>query len=341
MKTFRFVCLLALLASTSARACDVCGCYTPNQELNSEPLHPRQGGFYLAAAEQYTFFGTTKFSGREVPNAADQYEQSSITQVIGGYNFNDRFGVQVNAPLIDREYKRPEGFANERGTVSGLGDMSLLFNFVAVHKEANFGSPVASARAAGAKDFTFTLNLIAGVKFPTGSAGRIKEEFDEVELEGATPSGIHGHDLALGSGSYDAVLGAGVFTRYKAGFFQASAQYTVRTTGAYDYRYANDVSFDAGPGCFFLQDREFGRFGAVTVGAQFVVSGEHKNRDTFRGEIAEDTGATALYVGPRVLVGVGSRCIAEIGADLPVRIDNTSFQVVPSYRVRAGFSVKF
>ena len=79
----------------------------------------------------------------------------------------------------------------------------------------------------------------------------------------------------------------------------------------------------------------------MTLGAQFVVSGEHKNRDTFRGEIAEDTGATALYVGPRVLAGVGSRLVAEAGADLPMHIDNTSFQVVPSYRVRAGFSVKF
>ncbi len=360
MKTFRFlhslILLLATLTPITSHACDVCGCYTPNQELNSEPLHPRQGGFYLAAAEQYTFFGTTKFSGREVPNVADQYEQSSITQVIGGYNFNDRFGVQINAPLIDREYKRPEGFVNERGSVNGLGDMSLLFNFVAFHRETDLRSPASNAPADAKdggkanpppglihrqKDFTFSLNLIAGVKFPTGSAGRIKEEFNEVEIEGVTPSGIHGHDLTLGSGSYDAVFGAGLFARYKAGFFQANAQYTVRTTGAYDYRYANDVSFDVGPGCFLLQGRDFGKLGPVTLGAQFVVSGEHKNRDTFRGEIEEDTGATALYVGPRVLAGVGSRFIAEIGADLPVLIDNTSFQVVPSYRVRAGFSVKF
>ena len=290
MKTFRFlrssVLLLAIFAPITSQACDVCGCYTPNQELNSEPLHPRQGGFYFAAAEQYTFFGTTKFSGREVPNTADQYEQSSITQVIGGYNFNDRFGVQINAPLIDREYKRPEGFTNQRGTVSGLGDMSLLLNFVALHKETNFGSaathaptdakdagkdqrPPGSSQPLGSpqKDFTFSLNLIAGVKFPTGSAGRIKEEFNEVEIAGATPSGIHGHDLALGSGSYDAIMGAGAFVRYKAGFFQANVQYTVRTTGAYDYRYANDVSFDVGPGYFFLQGRDFGRLGPVTFGA--------------------------------------------------------------------------
>ncbi len=147
MKTFRFVCLLTLFTATSARACDVCGCYTPNQELNSEPLHPREGGFYLTSAEQCTFFGTTKLSVREVPYSADQYEQSSITQLIGGYHFNDHLGVQINAPLIGREYKRPEGFVNERGTVSGLRDMSLLFDFVAVHKETDLGLSAHDGRA--------------------------------------------------------------------------------------------------------------------------------------------------------------------------------------------------
>ena len=74
---------------------------------------------------------------------------------------------------------------------------------------------------------------------------------------------------------------------------------------------------------------------------QFVISGEHKNRDTFRGEIAGDTGITSLYVGPRIVAGFGSRLIAEFGADLPVLMDNTSFQIVPDYRVRAGFSYRF
>ena len=79
----------------------------------------------------------------------------------------------------------------------------------------------------------------------------------------------------------------------------------------------------------------------MTLGAQFVVNGEHKNRDTFRGETEGDTGVTALYVGPRLLAGVGGHVIGEVGADLPVLIDNTAFQVVPTYRIRAGVSVKF
>ena len=179
------------------------------------------------------------------------------------------------------------------------------------------------------------------MKFPTGDPSRIKEEFNEVEIEGAPESGIHGHDLALGSGSCDAVLGVGTFTRYRAAFLQTSVQYTVRTTGSYDYRYANDLSFDFGPGYFLLQGKRVGGLGPVTLGAQFAISGEHKNRDTFRGEIAGDTGATALYVGPRLLAGAGRRLVAEAGADLPVLLDNTAFQIVPSYRIRAGLSYRF
>ncbi len=357
MKTPSFCTLASLLLLTAlpaARACDICGCYTPNQELNYEPLRQRHRGFYAAIAEQYTYYGTVQQSGREVPNVADQFERSSITQLIAGWNIIDRLGVQVNVPLIRRDYQRPVGFVNERGSESGLGDVSLLFNFVAFRKEAGFhpsvdpndkNAPPASALVAtgrgGQPDFTFSLNLLAGVKFPTGDASRIKEEFNENEVEGAPPSGIHGHDLALGSGSYDAVLGAGIFTRYRAWFFQASAQYTVRTTGRYHYRYANDLSFDAGPGYYFLQNRRLGALGNGTLGLQFVISGEHKNRDTFRGEIMSDTGITTLYVGPHLVAGFGSRLILELGADLPVLIENTALQIVPDYRLRAGASYRF
>ena len=358
MNYFRFTALLAVFGTLSpllpASACDICGCYTPSPELNSQPLRPRAAGFFLASAEQYTFFDTTQFSGHEVSNTADQYEHSSVTQTIVGYNFNSRLGVQINAPLIEREYKRPEGFRTDRGTESGLGDISLIFNFVALQVSRNFSEAPADSAKDGKnpacgnapfslrpKEFTSSLNLIAGVKFPTGDASRFKEEFNEAEVEGATPSGIHGHDLALGSGSYDGVFGIGTFTRYKAGFFQASVQYTVRTMGLYHYRYANDLSFDFGPGVFFLQNKRVGFLGPATLGLQCVVSGEHKNRDTFRGEIADDTGATAFYVGPRLVGSIGSRLIAELGADLPVAIDNTAFQVVPTYRIRSGFSYRF
>ena len=51
---------------------------------------------------------------------------SSITQLVSGYQFTSRFALQINVPLIYREFRRPEGFEIQQGTVSGIGDMSLL-----------------------------------------------------------------------------------------------------------------------------------------------------------------------------------------------------------------------
>ena len=54
----------------------------------------------------------------------------------------------------------------------------------------------------------------------------------------------------------------------------------------------------------------------------------------------EDTGITSVFLGPRLIASAG-KISAEIGADLPVSIDNTALQVVPDYRIRAGIAFRF
>jgi hypothetical protein len=76
------------------------------------------------------------------------------------------------------------------------------------------------------------------------------------------------------------------------------------------------------------------------VGLEFVISGEHKDVDRFRGKPAEDTGITSVFLGPRIVASRG-RWSAEFDVDLPVLIDNTALQVVPDYRVRGGISFHF
>ena len=76
------------------------------------------------------------------------------------------------------------------------------------------------------------------------------------------------------------------------------------------------------------------------IGLQFVVSGEHKDVDQFQGAPAEDTGITSVFLGPRITAAVG-KASGEIGLDIPVSIDNTALQVVPDFRFRAGFSIRF
>ncbi len=123
-----FVALLALAGQVAA--CDLCGCYTPRLETVPSLEGMTAGpswltGVYGAVSEQFTHFGTVQVDGDEVGNPANQYLDSSITQLVGGYNFGRRFALQVNVPLIYRSFSRPEGFTIDRGTESGLGDVSL------------------------------------------------------------------------------------------------------------------------------------------------------------------------------------------------------------------------
>jgi hypothetical protein len=347
-----FASVFALVAT--AHACDLCGCYTPQIEAmpqselsafgQTAPADVAHGGWlshiYVAIAEQFTHFGTLQLDGEEVANPTGQYLDSAITQLVAGYSFNSRFALQINLPLLYRSFERPEGFAIDRGTESGLGDISLLGKFLVFHHETgghrslNFDDPKSPHFEVHDPDFTISALLIGGMKFPTGATGRLKEEFNEVVIPGAPESGIHGHDLTLGTGSYDAIVGGQTSLRYKSFFFQADSQFTWRGDGAHQYHFANDLSWSGGPGYYLV------RHPKTIVGLQLACSGEHKDVDRFRGQPAEDTGITSIFLGPRLIVSSG-KLSAELAAEFPVSIDNTALQVVPDYRLRASFAIRF
>jgi hypothetical protein len=344
---FKLACLAGLsglfVGGLTLNACDLCGCYTPQIEtmpqMAGPSLFPAAAGWYAALAEQFTYFGTLQRDGHEVSNPTGQYESSSITQVVAGFAINSRFALQVNVPLIYREFKRPEGFAIDRGTESGLGDISLLLKTVVIHYESpaarsfemNGKNPVAVEHQ---PDFAISVLLLTGLKLPTGGTSRLTEEFHEVDVPGAPPSGIHGHDLTLGTGSYDGIFGEETSLRYKRAFFETNVQFTLRGDGAHQYHFANDLGWSGGPGYYFVRNSH------AVVGLQFVASGEYKDVDRFRGARAGDTGITPVFLGPRVVASY-ARWSGDIAVELPVVLDNTALQAVPDYRLRAGVSFHF
>ena len=319
MKTFSLalaVCGLALPAA----ACDLCAVYNVNAAEGT-----RNHGFSLSLAEQFTHFGTLQEDGRKVANPAHQYLDSFIAQAVLGYTLNDWAAVQLNIPVIAREFRRPVEGVNERGDESGLGDISLMGHCTPVRYEK--------------MHTTFHWSVFGGVKFPTGDSRRLQEEAEEGhEHEGEEEhieSGIHGHDLALGSGSFDGVMGTGIYARHRRGFFIASVQYAIRTCGDFDYEFANDLMWSGGPGVFLVLEESW------TAALQFVVSGEDKGMDEFRGEKAADTGITSVFVGPQANFTWSDKMSAQVGVDIPVLLNNTAFQAVPDYRVRGAVTWRF
>ena len=315
MKTITITSLVAAVAAGRLAACDCCPVYCPAGGRCGER------GFFLGATEQFTHFGTLQLDGRKVDNEVGQWLDSSIAQAIVGYNFNEWAGVQLNVPFIHREFKRPEGFNIDRGHVSGLGDVSLTGHF--------------QLFARATENFSFRWTALAAVKLPTGSSARLAEEAAEVEVQGAPESGIHGHDLALGSGSVDGLIGSGVAWRWRNWLVTANLQYNLRSEGDHDYQYANDLTWSVAPGVYVLRNERH------TLALQFVVSGEDKGKDTFAGAAAADTAMTSVYVGPQVTWTWTEKLSVQAGADLPVLLDNSALQAVPDFRVRAAVTWNF
>jgi hypothetical protein len=316
-KFLKFAAVVTAGSFGSASACDLCAVYSAAQ------AHGEIGkGPFLGLVQQYTHLGTVQVDGQEIPNEVGQFMNSSISQVFVGYNFNDRIGVQFNTPIIYRWFKRPDGLGGiQTGNEYGPGDVSLLGNFTPYIYQS--------------MDSTFRWTLTGGIKFPTGSSERLEEEFNEIEDPIGPASGIHGHDLALGSGSYDGIVGSSLFGRMKRGYISADVQYMIRSTGAFDYRYANDLTWSGGPGYFAVLNEQW------TLGVQALVSGEHKGLDEFQGAPADDTGMTSVYLGPQVNVTWGDKLSGFVGADFPLLQDNTALQTVPDYRIRGGVTWHF
>ena len=298
--------LLAAACAQPAAACDLCAMYS-----SAEAQGESGQGFLGGVAEQYTAFNTLQVGGHDAPNEGDQYLESALTQVFAGYNFNNWLGAQFNLPVIYRSY----GYRTARGSESGIGDASLLGNFHLFHELT--------------ENVTFNWTALGGVKFPTG---------DSSQLNPAQPDfapGIGGHDLSLGSGSYDGLLGTGFFARWRRLFLTGSMQYAVRSEGAFGYQFANDWTWIGGPGVYVL-------LGHVhTLSLQAVVSGESKGQDTVNGIPTDDTAITSVFLGPQINYTWSSRLSAMVGADWPVSIVSSGEQVVPTYRLRAAVTLRF
>lgn len=317
MKIFFVIVFATFACAGRAAGCDLCAIYMAGQARGEIGR-----GIFAGIAEQFTHMGTVQVDGREVPNPSGQYLDSSISQLFLGYNFSESFGVQFNLPLIYRSFKRPDGAGSiDQGTESGLGDVSLLGTLFPYRYLS--------------ENLTFNWSVVGGVKFPTGNSDRISEELHEIEDPVGPPSGIHGHDLTLGTGSYDGIVGSGIFARWDKAFFSGTLQYAIRTKGDFDYEFANDLTWSAGPGYYVALRHRY------TLSVQLLGSGEYKDKDRFQGEPAEDTAVTSVYLGPQITFTLGINFSAYLGADFPIRIDNSSLQTVPDYRIRGGLNWHF
>ena len=348
-----------LLQANPAEACDLCAVYTARNIKES------QGGTFSAGAfEQFTSFNSLQNDGKHVPNTLHQSMRSSITQVFGRYDLTNEAAIQINAPFISRDFKRAEGGILQSGNESGIGDISLIGIYSPLKiqdGETSFrislrgglklptgdASRLREETEEGHEEETATEIMpedtatdemadMAGTEESADHhhSGRLDPKHGGHSHD-ENPSGIHGHDLALGSGSVDYLVGATAMAEYGLNFALADLQFSIRTEGDFDYRYQNDLTYGLSAGRYLYAGHE------ATVSLQAALSGEYKGMDVYAGNKSSDTGVNSMFAGPELGITIGESLSGLLAFDLPLFIDNTELQAVPDYRLRAAFSWHF
>ncbi|NJL27928.1 MAG: hypothetical protein HC897_08530 [Thermoanaerobaculia bacterium] len=307
----------------------MCSIYSALEAKESRP------GWYATYFEQYTDFDTLRLDGEKVENEAGESLRSTVRHVILGYQINRAFGVQVNVPYLDRDFDRLEGGMLESGSESGLGDVAVVAHWRPVEK-------IAGTR-------TWSWGFLGGIKLATGDSDLLAaelaehegeehgegDEHDEEGDEHGAEGGVHPHDLVLGSGSTDVLLGTNFHYGQGRFFTDASLQYAIRSEGDFEYRFADDTNVELGVGGFLWL--EHGRSFALKA----ALSREKKGKDEVRGEPVEDTSRSTTYLGPAIAYSHLDRFFGELFFDFPIDQDNSSLQITPDLRVRIALTARF
>ena len=329
---------------------------------------PQSGSTRFGISEQYTVLDRLQREGTPIENSVDEFLKSSITQFSAQYDISDTLAVQYVAPVIHRAYRRVEDGSVSSGSESGIGDMTLLFHYLPVRYsdgaatlrmrffagvklptgdtsrlgEGGHDSPDLGHGGQGHEDHgTDAGHHESGHSLhEMGSSltnqtnyhdGEAHNGMDEMVLD----SGVHSHDLTLGTGSVDFPLGFGITTQLDRFIAMMDVQYMIRNTGAYSYRHANDLIWSSGFGGFvYLED-------ATQIIARVRLSGQYKSNDRVRGVEHDGSGFNTVFVGPELSVSSNRRFQGVLGLDIPVEHRNTGLQLAPSYRWRGAITYRF
>jgi hypothetical protein len=325
---------LALLLAPSLSACDLCAIYRA-----SDARGEFASGFTATIAQQFIPFRTEQFDGQRFNRPDAEWLDRSMTHLVLGWNPSPKLGFSANLPIAHLRYnftQVTDGFTPERieGQDTGPGDLALVARWQLLDKSVG--------------KLGFVLNLLGGLKLPTGSADALDRQavsIDQYEAVvgpghdhdslGQVLSGIHLHDIALGSGSVDAIFGITGQVRWKRVFLNHQWQYYLRTEGAGHYRYGNEFIGSGGPGAYLWLSKT----GSLSL--QYNTVYDTRGSDEYRGRPSVHTGYTAWYGGPQAVLTWGDRFSTVFSVDIPLRITGRGFQNVPDYRINGTLSVRF
>lgn len=294
--------LALLLCSTApAFACDVCGSSAGGNYFGILPQFQKN---YVGLRYQYRAFDSehlTLFPGEIPLRTAEAFHS---TELWGRYVPHKK--VHVFAFIPYNYYTKDE--AQLRSVVSGIGDVSLITNYILINTGEQAGKVWKHALQAG-----------IGIKFPTGKSNHIPEY-----------AGLLVPNLQTGSGSFDLPLNLVYTLRYKKLGINMEGNYRVNTVNKRGYQFGDRIASSFR--LFYWQNiRNISLL--PHIGSSFEYSGTDKNK-----------GTEQEYTGSKVVTGNAGmdlyykQLILNFSAQIPLYQHIAKGQISARSRFHAGIS---
>ena len=316
-RVFYFYALLLIIINYSVFAsCGTASC----------PLHTNnpllKGLFSLRLSHEYIYQNQIFVgSNRSFVGAIPQHhnEVSTLNQLTSfslGYGVADFLSLDFTIPFIHREHSHVHDHDGEEiwetWNFSGIGDMVLLANF-SLFNNINANS---------------SLNILSGIKLPTGITDAINQEGEEAEVT-----------LQPSNGSTDFILGASYYqnlaslptmsgTMYSAFPVTFNINYKVNTKGTDDYKFGNELLVHLSTAYRFIEKASL----LLQVNAKFQ---DHADVG-ITNEPRESTGGKWIFVSPGLKFYLSEVLSVYSYFQLPLYQNVNGIQQVAPYNLQFG-----
>ncbi len=267
LKSIRIILFLVFFL-TSAKiiwACEICGCALsrPDQQMNNKPW------FVEYVFEQQNWHKRDVSYAFDLgQNGHDTHDKTTedFHHYLLGAHVGEKILITAEIPYVVRRalnVEDPDHLGDHQRS-QGWGDLQATgeYDFVKKHNQ--------------------TIGLLTGVKFPTGTTKEKNTEGEQFEPE-----------MQPGSGSYDYLWGGVYHQIWNQWMLSANAVYTLKTTGAADFRFGNSFSTTADLDYLINPLSQKVR---IKPGVQMNYT--HEARQIDHGEKVEDSGADTIFLGP-------------------------------------------
>ena len=245
----KFILALCLCFSlVYASACDICGCAASSFSLG---LLPNSQHHFIGLRSTFRLFESTPFHDEAVQRKSN--ELFSTTELFGRYKISKRFQLLGFVPYV----YNTKNDSVEQVRVNGLGDVTVLGNFVFVHNTDSLSHKFKHSGTVG-----------LGVKAPTGESFRLG--FTEI-------------NMLPGTGSFDVIANLNYSLQYRSFGLQNETGFTYKTANRQAYRFGNALSISQ---VFFYR---WNLSENLKLIPQLGINFMHNWKDRKNGQLSEDT----------------------------------------------------